>query len=905
MPVSSKVENLRRRAISASGFGPIDPRPPPRSSPAYDLNLATLASKVLYRSGPDPSGSGGPLLILCASAFPDTRYVDYNKLLPYVLSELPADDELVDGVGYSVVFFAGAGGDVKPGGDSHGPVSPGAGGEGSSGVPAVTRWNRPAWSWSLQAYNLLSRAVRKNIRKLWIVHERAWVRILFEMLQTVISPKFKKKVVHVATLSELATHIPLHLLNIPPSVYLHDRKLSPTITIPNPPPPVFGVPPFPTGDMEPKLPYPLMDASRYLRTASNLKTEGLFRITASMQLMEIVREAYDRGQYLRMNDYGPHLAAGLIKLYYRSLPEPLIPRRYYAELSERCRSQEEIKKLLTCHESKGGLPATSRTLLTRHLLPLLTQVTQYAQVNRMTAENLAICISPSLVRSDDPLLDMTVSRGAVCQIIHWGIEHNEELAPALPVRTGKREMNSKKVENLIVLDDDEEKEKKGEEVTVDQMPENEKEKEKDLLVSLPPPTTARPTLSLQAHPTVLPRIPTDNLPLSLQPAVPLTTSTTTVSATPLFPPPTIPVKPKPHPETNDLDISTATSTCTATAGEQAMVNTRRPSSHSAYPPPTTRVQVAKIDCSPGAVAESVARFQRLAAETTAGAGAGAMVGGRAGAWIGKGTGAGTGSPSSNGSGMMSGRVEGQAGSGGGSSGIPMSRTHQPLLLPQGKGEGTDSGEGVEVLRRGSASGGGWGVSGVLAAAAALEGGGATGVVTPRTLQKARSELELKRGVGMIGGTQTLQTQPTAGGVKASPTQMTRTTTLTTTLTSSSTTSTTSKPTPSPAHRLTRAKSHVELTSRVPPSLAPPVRMIPPLLPVPTTATTPGEVDGEGDKAPPVLRTLRNRNSSMVGQLRALYEERARGVEVLVGYGKNAGGGASGGVKGGGGLGVGK
>lgn len=38
--------------------------------------------------------------------------------------------------------------------------------------------------------------MRKNIKKLWIVHERAWVRVLFEAAQTVVSPKFKKKVVH-------------------------------------------------------------------------------------------------------------------------------------------------------------------------------------------------------------------------------------------------------------------------------------------------------------------------------------------------------------------------------------------------------------------------------------------------------------------------------------------------------------------------------------------------------------------------------------------------------------------------------------------------------------------------------------------------------------------------------------
>lgn len=150
--VANKVDNLRKRAITSAGFGRIEPHPPPRTSPDYDLNLATLASRVLYRSGPDPSGSGGPLLILCAAAFPDTRYVDYNKLLPYVLSELPGDEELMGGIGYSVVFFAGGGGE-KPGGEGHGPLSPGA--QGTEGATVGGKWNRPAWSWSLQAYNLV------------------------------------------------------------------------------------------------------------------------------------------------------------------------------------------------------------------------------------------------------------------------------------------------------------------------------------------------------------------------------------------------------------------------------------------------------------------------------------------------------------------------------------------------------------------------------------------------------------------------------------------------------------------------------------------------------------------------------------------------------------------------------
>ncbi|KAI5809512.1 Rho GTPase activation protein, partial [Peziza echinospora] len=428
--MSAVVEHIRRRAITASGFTAINPRPPSRTSPSYDLNLATIASKILFRSGLD--ANGGPLFILCAAAFPDTRVIDYNKLLPYVLSELPREEELAQGLGYSVVFFAGGTSEMQgtPGARAG---TPGKGGNTDADNSSTGKWNRPAWSWSLQAYNLLSRAVRKGIKRLYIVHERSWVRILFEMAQTVVSPKFKKKVVHVNNLSDLATMLTFQNLNIPPQVYLHDRKTNPILTIPNPPPPMFGVNPFPPGEMEPKLPLVLIETSRYLKQY-HLKTEGIFRIPPSIQLLDIAKEAYDRGQFIRPSDYGPHVAAGLIKLYYRSLPEPLIPTRFYAELEAKWKNAEDVRLLLTGHEGKGGLPFTTRVLLTRHLIPLMAVVSAHAAANKMTVDNLSICIAASLVRGDDPLKDMMLSRGPLAGILAWGIEHVEELTPVVPVR---------------------------------------------------------------------------------------------------------------------------------------------------------------------------------------------------------------------------------------------------------------------------------------------------------------------------------------------------------------------------------------------------------------------------------------------------------------------------------------
>jgi Rho GTPase-activating protein 1 len=139
----------------------------------YSSAMAKAAASILYRS-PIPSRSGHAIYIMNAAALPDTHEVDYDTLLPYVLARLPGEDDLVSGTEYEVVFFAGSGAETT----------------------TSVKKNRPGWGWLVQAYHVLSRAMRKRIQKLYIVHERTWVRVLVEMFSHVVSPKFRRKIVH-------------------------------------------------------------------------------------------------------------------------------------------------------------------------------------------------------------------------------------------------------------------------------------------------------------------------------------------------------------------------------------------------------------------------------------------------------------------------------------------------------------------------------------------------------------------------------------------------------------------------------------------------------------------------------------------------------------------------------------
>ncbi|KAI9688464.1 MAG: hypothetical protein M1822_001413 [Bathelium mastoideum] len=432
---STLASRIRNRSISAV--------PPPQSSSDYSQDLARSARRILYRS-PLPSQAGFTIFILNAAAFPDTHDVDYDALLPYVLARLPGEDELISGTEYEVVFFAG-------------------GGEGS----ATRKSGRPSWAWFIQAYNVLSRAMRKRIRRLYIVHEKSWVRVLVEMFSTIVSPKFRKKVVHVSTLSALALHLPIEELLIPPSAYLYDRRLAPDIHVPY----VTGRRAFSARHPLPKsvdgrtrLPRVLRETTSFVLLPGNIKQEGIFRIPPHAKLNEVLREAYDRSQRFviwkegdealplpkahsgegvekaiadvdQVDAYGVASATGLIKSWYRELRQPLFPQSSYPEIRRLFGDREaeiELSDLVAVTSPAAQvspLPLTSRIVLTRHLLPLLARVEGHKDSNQMTAKNLAICFAPTLLCGPDQLEDMKlsslVSRYLEAAIESWDHELRE------------------------------------------------------------------------------------------------------------------------------------------------------------------------------------------------------------------------------------------------------------------------------------------------------------------------------------------------------------------------------------------------------------------------------------------------------------------------------------------------
>ncbi|GAB7361442.1 hypothetical protein MBLNU230_g1498t1 [Neophaeotheca triangularis] len=426
--LANVVQHRPGRSRSAS----LSTVPPAETSSDYLPQLASIAATILYKS-PLPSPAGLPVYILNAAAFPDAYEVDYDSLLPYVLARLPGEDELLSGTEYEIILFAGG----QP--------------EGAT----VAKKQGPGVGWYIQAYHVLSRATRKKLQKLYIVHPRGWVKVLIGVFGTIVSPKFRRKVVTVNTISQLALQLPIEKLLIPQAAYLHDRKFSQDIYAPYATGRrAFGaLHPLPKNMVtgETRLPRVLREATTFLLMPVNVKTEGLFRIPPHSMLAGILKEAYDRGQKyiiwrerdatvvdpglnealldeVRPEDcYSVHLAASLIKYWYRDLREPVFPEASYENLRERYSdpaskiTPEDLVEMLLPQSEISPVSVANREILMRHLLPMLSEVAAHETENKMSPENLAICFAMTMVCGSNQLEDAKMTN-IIRRILHAAIE---------------------------------------------------------------------------------------------------------------------------------------------------------------------------------------------------------------------------------------------------------------------------------------------------------------------------------------------------------------------------------------------------------------------------------------------------------------------------------------------------
>ncbi|XP_028283720.1 rho GTPase-activating protein 1-like isoform X1 [Parambassis ranga] len=127
-----------------------------------------------------------------------------------------------------------------------------------------------------------------------------------------------------------------------------------------------------------------------------LEIEGVFRRSANVTLVKEVQLKYNSGQAVNFRDMEDvHLAAVILKIFLRELPEPLLTYQLYNDIVNLASvsSDSQVTVMKTLVES---LPEENYASL-RYLITFLAQVSANSEVNKMTNSNLAVVFGPNLL----------------------------------------------------------------------------------------------------------------------------------------------------------------------------------------------------------------------------------------------------------------------------------------------------------------------------------------------------------------------------------------------------------------------------------------------------------------------------------------------------------------------------
>ncbi|NWH60945.1 RHGBA protein, partial [Geococcyx californianus] len=143
------------------------------------------------------------------------------------------------------------------------------------------------------------------------------------------------------------------------------------------------------------IPSFLVDACEYLE--EHIHTEGLFRKTGSLVRLKSLKSKLDQGENC-LSAALPCDVAGLLKQFFRELPEPILPPYLQEGLFKAQQLGNEKKNvtvLLSCLMADRTIEAL------RYFFNFLRTVSLRSNENRMDSSNLAVVFAPNLLHSNE------------------------------------------------------------------------------------------------------------------------------------------------------------------------------------------------------------------------------------------------------------------------------------------------------------------------------------------------------------------------------------------------------------------------------------------------------------------------------------------------------------------------
>ncbi|KAK4219010.1 hypothetical protein QBC37DRAFT_166256 [Rhypophila decipiens] len=137
-----------------------------------------------------------------------------------------------------------------------------------------------------------------------------------------------------------------------------------------------------------------------------LQVEGIYRLSGSLPHVNRLKAQFDtdpNSEHLDFRNpenffHDVNGVAGLLKQFFRDLPDPLLTNEHYQAFVEAAKQEDDIVRRDSLHAIINSLPDPNYATL-RALTLHLHRVMENASVNRMSSQNLAIVFGPTLMGS--------------------------------------------------------------------------------------------------------------------------------------------------------------------------------------------------------------------------------------------------------------------------------------------------------------------------------------------------------------------------------------------------------------------------------------------------------------------------------------------------------------------------
>ncbi|KAJ1909405.1 Rho GTPase-activating protein [Tieghemiomyces parasiticus] len=178
-----------------------------------------------------------------------------------------------------------------------------------------------------------------------------------------------------------------------------------------------------TGRDQSPVPFIVLTCTAFIEK-HGIKSEGIYRLSGQNSVVKQLKEELDTtgkvAQFERLDaSFDVNNVSSFLKLYFRELPNGLVPVELYDALAKAVEARDPTMRLQLMQQALATLPKPNYSTL-RHMILHLYRIQECQKVNMMNISNLAIVFGPTLIRAPDtanPISSMQMQCKVVEQIL--------------------------------------------------------------------------------------------------------------------------------------------------------------------------------------------------------------------------------------------------------------------------------------------------------------------------------------------------------------------------------------------------------------------------------------------------------------------------------------------------------